>query len=359
MTFSRAHGRSPLARAGVTGALLLGAAAGTAGFMALSHTSARPHPKHSSAVSRPKVPAVAPAIQTSVPPTSVPLPAPTTSAPPPAPPPRPPYSVEDQTVALVDPSRTTPARGSVAATPGRVLRTVVRRPVGVSGPLPLVVFAPGYDAEPETYEPLLDAWAAAGFLVAAPECPGSARYLPGTPVPDYAAQAGDLSFVITSLLGGRVGPVANDEITVAGHSDGGTAVTIMALNAAYADARVKAYINLAGQIPPDVAGPWATSPTSGALLVAVGSHDEYGNLSLSTAMFDAARMPKALLVAPGGDHLGTFVASDPSAQAVRAATTRFLALVFGGTTRSFTPLEIQEALDGGGGAPPFTVSVAD
>jgi predicted dienelactone hydrolase len=244
----------------------------------------------------------------------------------------------------------------VPSTPGRVLRTLIRRPAGAPGPLPLVVFAHGYNVEPETYEPLLDAWAAAGYLVAAPECPGSARDLPGTPVPDYAAQARDISFVITSLLGGLAGPIAPGEITVAGHSDGGTAVTIMALNAAYTDARVKAYINLAGQIPPDVPGPWATAPESATLLVAVGSHDQYGNLALSTAMFDAARMPKALLVVPGGDHLDTFVASTPSAEAVRAATTRFLALVFAGGTHAFTPTQLRAALEGTGGAQPFSVN---
>ena len=90
---------------------------------------------------------------------------------------------------LVDRGRPTPARTPVAAQPGRVLRTINRRPAGVSGPIPLVVFAPGYDSEPETYEPLLDTWAAARYMVAAPECPGSARDLPGTPVPDDASQA--------------------------------------------------------------------------------------------------------------------------------------------------------------------------
>jgi pimeloyl-ACP methyl ester carboxylesterase len=225
--------------------------------------------------------------------------------------------------------------------------------------VPLVVFAHGFDSEPEVYEPLLDAWAAAGYMVAAPECPGSASDLPGTPVPDYAAQARDLSFVITSLLGGRAGPVDHNEIAVAGHSDGGTAVTIMALNAAYADSRVKAYINMAGQIPPDVAGPWAPGPTPGALLVAVGTDDQYGNLALSTAMFDAAKMPKALLTVPGGDHLGTFVASSPTAQAVRAATTRFLGVVFASNTRIFSPAQLGEALEGSGGALPFSVTVGD
>ena len=118
----------------------------------------------------------------------------------------------------------------------------------------------------------------------------------------------------------------------------------MALNAAYADTRVKAYINLAGQIPPDVGGPWAATPTPGMLLVAVGDDDQYGNLALSTAMFDTAKMPKALLTVPGGDHLGTFVASTPTAQAGGAATTRFLGVAFAGTSQTATPAQIRDSL---------------
>jgi fermentation-respiration switch protein FrsA (DUF1100 family) len=370
MTFSRAHARPTRARAGIAGAILLCLAAGTAGLLALTHASGRTRPDGQALASRAAVrsggprtrPPAAPATTpTSAAPLTTTASVPTTPSSSPRPPvsPGPPYGVGDQTIVLQDPSRPTPARGSVAGTPGRVLRTIVRRPIGVTGPLPLVVFAHGYNAEPETYGPLLDAWAAAGYLVAAPECPGSARDLPGTPVPDYAAQARDVSFVITSLLGGRAGPVDPNEIAVAGHSDGGTAVTIMALNAPYTDGRVKGYINLAGQIPPDVPGPWASAPTSGALLVGVGSVDEYGNLSLSTAMFDAARMPKALLVVPGGDHMGTFVDPSPVAQAVRSATTRFLATVFAGPTRAFTPSQLGSALQGQGATPPFSVSVGD
>jgi fermentation-respiration switch protein FrsA (DUF1100 family) len=337
---------------------VLCAAAGLGVIVAVSLTGGRAHSAGARAAAAASTRA-APPTQASAPPTTTATATSTTSTSPPPPPSGPPYPIEDQTIVLDDPTRPTPARGPVAATSGRVLRTIIRRPVGVPGPLPLVVFAHGYNSEPETYEPLLDAWAQAGYLVTAPECPGSARDLPGTPVPDYAAQARDVSFVITSLLGGRAGPVDPAEIAVAGHSDGGTAVTIMALNAAYADPRVKAYLNMAGQIPPDVPGPWATSPTSGALLVAVGSQDEYGNLALSTAMFDAARMPKALLVVPGGDHIDTFLASSPTASAVRAATTRFLALAFAGTSRVFTSTQLQDAVEGPGSAPPFSVSVGD
>ena len=329
------------------------ATAGTLAGVALTNTGSAPPPRRSlsdtgRAMSlRPHVPTATTTVPTTAA-TSVP-----TTSPAPA---GPPYAVGDATLTLVDPSRPTPSRGSVPPSPGRTLRTIIRRPAGVSGPLPLVVFAQGYDVEPETYEPLLDAWASAGFMVAAPECPGSAADLPGRPVQDYAAQARDLSFVITSLLDGRAGPVNARQIVVAGHSDCGTAVTILALNTAYADTRIKAYVNLAGQIPPDVPGPWGTTPVPGALLVAVGDNDEYGNLTLSSQAYDAAHMPKALLTVPEGDHQGTFLAGSPTAQEVRAATVRFLAVVFGSTGDAFGGPQLAAALEGSGRSEPFAVS---
>jgi hypothetical protein len=147
--------------------------------------------------------------------------------------PAPPYPIEDETITLFDPTRDTPARGDAPATSGRLLVTDIRRPIGPTGPLPLVVFAHGWNSNPTVYETLLDAWAAAGYLVAAPVFPDSANTLPGSPVSNYPEQAFDLSFIITSLLGGRAGPVDPTRIAVAGHSDGGTDVALLALNPAY------------------------------------------------------------------------------------------------------------------------------
>jgi len=245
------------------------------------------------------------------------------SPPPTATTPAPPYPVEQEAVSLVDPSRDTPARGDVPAHGGRVLATVIRRPTGRPGPLPLVVFAHGWNVNPTTYEPLLDAWAAAGYLVAAPTFPDSANTVPGSPVSNYPEQARDISFVITSLLGGRAGPVDPIRIAVAGHSDGGTDVALLALNPAYADPRVRACLSLSGEIPSGVPGPWG-APTSAALLVAVGTRDKYGLFPRSRQVFEAAVAPKVLLTVAGGDHMGIYVAASPEAMAVRHATVRFL-----------------------------------
>jgi len=236
----------------------------------------------------------------------------------------PPYAVEDETITLDDPTRDTPARGDVPGSSGRVLVTDIRRPAGLPGPLPLVVFAHGWNSNPTVYETLLDTWAAAGYLVAAPVFPDSADTLPGSPVSNYPDQALDISFVITSLLGGRAGPVDPTRIAVAGHSDGGTDVALLALNPAYADSRVRAYLSLSGEIPAGVTGPWGVA-TPGSLLVAVGTDDEYGLLPRSTQVFDTADMTgKVLVQVTGGDHLGIYVGSSPAAVALRAETVRFL-----------------------------------
>jgi fermentation-respiration switch protein FrsA (DUF1100 family) len=255
--------------------------------------------------------------------------------------PGPPFQIQEATVTLTDPSRETPARGDVAGHAGRTLVTIIRSPIGALGPLPLVVFAHGWNSNPSVYEDLLDTWAAAGFLVAAPTFPDSTDTLPGSPVSNYPEQARDMSFVISSLLGGLEGPVDRSRIAVAGHSDGGTDVALLALNPQYADPRIRAYVSMSGQIPSGVSGPWGV-PTAGALLVAVGTADQYGLLGPATQIYQTAEMPKALLTLAGGDHLTTFIGASAADEAMRAEVVRFLNAVF--SAPSVSDAQLQEAL---------------
>ena len=181
----------------------------------------------------------------------------------------------------------------------------------------------------------------------APTFPDSTDTAPGQPVSDYGDQAKDMSFVITSLLDGQVpsaGPIDPHRIAVAGHSDGGTDVAFMALNPAYADPRIKAYVSLSSEIPAGVAGPWGT-PTTGALLVAVGTDDEYGLFPNSTEVYQTADMVKAFVTVSGGDHLDTFVGATPQAQAVRDETVRFLQVTLGPGSGPVTPATLSAALE--------------
>jgi predicted dienelactone hydrolase len=262
----------------------------------------------------------------------------------------PPYAVQTSSVRLFDPSRMTGARGTVPAAQGRVLVTDLFVPVGASGPRPLVVFAHGWNSDPGVYATLLEQWAAAGFVVAAPVFPESTDLYPGSPVSDYADQALDISFVITSLLQDQGLPVDPTRIAVTGHSDGGTDVALMALDPAYADARVRAYVCMSGEMPSGVA-PYTVATTPAALLVGVGSADEYGLYPLSTQVFQTAQAPaKAMLVEPGGDHLGSFIGATAAATAMRDAETQFLELAL--EPQAPTAAEIDDAL-----APPAAGSL--
>jgi pimeloyl-ACP methyl ester carboxylesterase len=240
---------------------------------------------------------------------------------------KPPYAVADATETFTDPTRPTPDRGDVPGHPGRTLVTVIRRPVGVKGPLPLIVFAHGWNSSPAAYEALLDTWAASGYLVAAPTFPDSASTLPGDPISNYPEQALDMSFVITQLLGGIAGPVDRSKIAVAGHSDGGTDVALLALNSIYADPRIRAYLSLSGEIPAGVDGTWSAA-TPGSLFVAVGTDDEYGLYPRAQQIFTSADMPKVFVTLTGGDHLQTFIGDTPGAATMRAETVAFLRTVF-------------------------------
>jgi pimeloyl-ACP methyl ester carboxylesterase len=229
---------------------------------------------------------------------------------------------------MVDPSRSTPARGTVPATAGRVLVTDLRIPVGEPGPLPLVVFAHGWNSNPSVYEALLDTWAEAGYLVAAPVFPDSTDLYAGSPVSNYSDQARDISFVITSLLHDGVAQIDPLRIAVAGHSDGGTDVALLALDPAYADDRIRAYLCLAGEMPSGV-DPYSIGSPPGSLLVAVGTADEYGLFPLATTVFVSAAMPKVMVTELGGDHLGSFVSGSPAAASMRQETVTFLQLTMG------------------------------
>ncbi len=255
--------------------------------------------------------------------------------------PGPPFQIQDATITLTDPSRATPARGDVPGHPGRTLVTIIRRPIGALGPLPLVVFAHGWNSNPSVYEVLLDAWAAAGFLVAAPTFPDSTDTLPGSPVSNYPEQARDMSFVISSLLGGVEGPVDPSRIAVAGHSDGGTDIALLALNPHYADPRIRAYLSMSGEIPNGVT--WSVGSADRRCAArrcrhrgpvrAFGSRDA----DLSDGGHAEGTSDRCRRGSPHDIHR-----YKRGGQAMRAETVRFLKAAF--STPSVSSAQLQEAL---------------
>ncbi|HWW52213.1 MAG TPA: hypothetical protein VNY84_00480, partial [Acidimicrobiales bacterium] len=242
------------------------------------------------------------------------------------------------------PNRPTWPRGGQPGHPGRTLPTTVFYPTAspagpgeevnappANGPFPLVVFAPGFDASPATYDVLLHQWAAAGFVVASPEFPLSGPDGPGPPSEgDLIEQPGDLSAVIGAVLAEAVTPgdwlagvVDAGKVAVAGQSDGGSTVAGVALNSASTEHRISAAIVMSGT---QLGLPGGTYGTRGnvPLLVIQGDRDTSNRPGDALAVYDGARDPKAYIDVLGGGHLGPYLDPSWQAQLVRDATIGFL-----------------------------------
>ena len=161
--------------------------------------------------------------------------------------------------------RSTPKHGDAPATPFRTLSTFVlypaagapstnavsgARPASEGSPFPLIVFAHGLDSNGPIYGPLIEQWAAAGFVVVAPTFPLSSISAPGgASVVDDIAQPGDLSFVLTQVLSlsqkkGNVlsGMIDPHRIAAVGHSLGAMTVLAWSEDTCCEDPRVDAAV---------------------------------------------------------------------------------------------------------------------
>jgi dienelactone hydrolase len=227
---------------------------------------------------------------------------------------------------FVDRSRTVELPGGTRVP--RRLETVVSYP-STGRPHPLVVFAHGFALTPKRYAALLSAWAAAGYVVAAPVFPLTNTAAPGGPKEaDIINQPRDVRFVITSLLalsrrpssilGGEIDPT---RIAIAGHSDGGITALAVAFDSRYRDRRVRAAIVLSGASMPGM----GEFPRRGPPLLAVlGTADPFNAPATTSAYFRLARRPKFLLWLLGASHLQPYTDQQPQLGIVERATTAFL-----------------------------------
>jgi predicted dienelactone hydrolase len=209
----------------------------------------------------------------------------------------------------------------------RTLVTEVRRVPGAAAPQPLVVFAHGFTLTPDTYAALLDAWARAGFVVAAPVFPGESAHARGGPnEADLVNEPTDIHVVISRLLRTSL-PIDARRIAVAGQSDGGVA----ALGAAYAarlrDHRIDAAIVMSGAWPPG----WrfAHGPP---LLAIQGTADPINPPANTRAYFALASPPKRLLWLRGAGHLEPYTTDVRDRLLVERTTVAFLRRYLSGTS---------------------------
>jgi fermentation-respiration switch protein FrsA (DUF1100 family) len=256
------------------------------------------------------------------------------SAPPTTRPPAPPFALASATLSLVDVSRPTVSHGRTVAA-SRKLTTLVWYPA-VSGRWPLIVFAHGYDVGPQTYLHLLQVWAEAGFVVAAPEFPLTDAAVAGANLDenDLDQQPGDVRFVITTLLtpsspmAGRIDPA---RIGVAGHSDGGETALAVGFLPGQTDWRVKAVMAFSVQlIPGQPARPGLP------LLVAQGDHDTTNPPVWGRAVYDQAASPRWLLWLAGAGHLPPFAGGSVWQPVVDRVSVDFLDRYLAGTGSTAT-----------------------
>jgi dienelactone hydrolase len=224
---------------------------------------------------------------------------------------------------LVDRSRQAHFRNGTSGP--RVLATEVRYPAVGRGPFPLLVFAHGFDETPDVYVRMLDTWARAGYVVAAPVFPVESAGAPGgADEGDLGNEPADLSFVISRLTA-RASPLRHlvdaAKIAVAGQSDGAEAALSVAYDRRFRDPRIDAAIVLSGAALPGFSQP---SPPSPPLLAVQGTLDPFNSPGTTAYYFRLMRRPKFLLWLLGASHLEPYTTNDRWAPVVRAATTSFL-----------------------------------
>ena len=203
-------------------------------------------------------------------------------------------------------------------------------PANDAGPFPLIVFAHGFRATPDSYSRLLRAWAQAGYVVAAPMFPRTNVRAPGgADESDLVNQPKDMSFVISRMLaitatgdGILTGLINPNRIAVAGHSDGGSTALAVAYNRHYVDHRIRAAVILAGARIPGVSGYNFPAPHP-PLLAAQGTADT-SNIPASTRnYFRIAPPPKFLLTLPGARHGPPYISQEPQLRIVQRVTISF------------------------------------
>jgi dienelactone hydrolase len=239
-------------------------------------------------------------------------------------------SVQTLQVTLVDVHRPTDGTASAPAQAHRTLITTIAYPVGVRRPMPLVVLAHGYGGHPDKFSQLIGAWAAAGYVVAAPVFPLTSNLALGGGTPgDVRNQPTDVSFVIDEILrmgrprsgGPLAGLIDGRHIGVAGLSLGGSTVYGLLFDRCCRDTRIDAAVLMSALPYPFTDGKaiWRHTPT---LMVHSDSDTKWYPASEGT--YPLLATPKWFVTLHGSSHSAPFEDTpDPADDVVRTITTAF------------------------------------
>ncbi len=204
-------------------------------------------------------------------------------------------------------------------------------PAHADGPFPLVIFGHGFAVTPALYARMLQSWARAGYVVAAPVFPLENADAPGGPdESDLTNQPADMSFVISRMLAlssegsdPLAGLVDPTRIAVSGQSDGGDTALAVAYDSSFRDSRVSAAMIFSGAEIPGVGA--FTFPRGGPPLLATqGTADTVNLPSATNEFFEAAPKPKYLLRLLGAEHLPPYSDQQPQLGIVERVTIAFL-----------------------------------
>jgi predicted dienelactone hydrolase len=239
-------------------------------------------------------------------------------------------SVRTFQVTFVDDHRPVDGTASAPAQDRRTLITTITYPVGVRRPMPVVVLAHGYGGHPDKFSQLIGAWAAAGYVVAAPVFPLTSNLAPGGGTPgDVRNQPADVSFVIDEILkmgraksGGQLaGLVDGRHIGVAGLSLGGSTVYGLLFDSCCRDARIDAGVLMSALPYPftDGKATWRRVPT---LMVHSDADTKWYPVSEGT--YPLLATPKWFVTLHGSSHSAPFEDTpDPADDVVRTITIAF------------------------------------
>lgn len=186
--------------------------------------------------------------------------------------------------------------------------SVAGAPALEAGPFPVFVWAHGLDASVQYFEPLLREWAARGYVVIAPEFPGTKATADGGPeFAEYVDQPADVSFVLDRMieLFGPAGTRARglldpEHVAIGGHSLGAITTRGLIADRCCTDERIDAAVEVS---PGDRGFPGGAPSERGVpLLVIHASADTTFPLAEGRRVYAAATGAKHLVVLQGRPH---------------------------------------------------------
>ena len=254
--------------------------------------------------------------------------------------------------------------------PGRVLRVEILYPTLSTrspnvkpwappayryGPYPVIVFAHGYDVDPNTYRALLVSWAESGYVVVAPFFPDTSlsaievQHGVDTEL-DIFNQPGDIAFVVSRVVEAAhgsppprasylVGLVNSARLILAGQSDGADTLAALLYDHHYAGTLASMAVR-----PAAVAllsgAEWTrdddvySAPSRGEppALVVQSLTDSCNDPADSSQLYNMLTGSKWFLALEDATHLGPYVGDGAAAAAVERVTVGFFDLEVGRTT---------------------------